>query len=338
MAQNKKLLQTGTSIPYVSGGTQYFDIPRWGVLYDLILRIAFTITTAGGAAPSGAYYQTLARIVRGISVIAGGKDYIISAPGETLAALAYLDNKRVATGMDAALPSATSTAYDYVIYLPIKFSSPYAMRPDDTGLNMGTPRIGGVGAQMKITWAQDDCSELFGTPAGAAISDVDCTVMGVYETDPEPTFADGKGARKWLTRTIDQTVVSVSASNTKLPITVDERTGLFVRSLLFETLADSVASDAIFANGEMALKIGGDGFGNMPMGFIKDAMARKTGVAPQTGVYQFDYTLFGSNQTIINTGGNLPANLIAYFDTTKTGTTCQIVMTREGIRPLQAAA
>src|SRR3546814_7198046 len=67
-----------------------------------------------------------------------------------ISALAYLNYKRLPTGMSAALPSATSTAYNYVIYLPVTLYLPWAVRPDDTGLNLGSPAIPGEIGRARV--------------------------------------------------------------------------------------------------------------------------------------------------------------------------------------------
>src|SRR3546814_6391321 len=136
-----------------------------------------------------------------------------------ISALAYLNYKRLPTGMSAALPSATSTAYNYVIYLPVTLYRPWAVRPDDTGLNLGSPAIPGVPAQLKIDWATD-AGDFFGTPNSAVLSAVTCEMSGLYESDPLPVFRDGASAGKqryWMTRVMDQKLIDITASNSKFP-------------------------------------------------------------------------------------------------------------------------
>lgn len=332
---NKAFRQMGPSIPFVAGGQSFIDIPRWGVLYEMVLRIAFTITSAGGAAPSGPKAQTLARIIRNLSLTVNGKDNIVNLPGYTLAALAYNNYKRLPVGMSAALPSAVSTAYNYVIYLPITLFLPHAVRPDDTGLNLGSPRIAGVPAQLKIDWATD-VGDFFTTPASATLSNVTCEMSGLYESDPEPVFRDGPSAGKaryWMTRVMDQKLVDLTASNTAFPITIDEKTGIFYRSLTLQTFADSAYSAAVLNNGKIELRSGSDVYGSLNAGHITDVVSRHLGVDAQTGVYWWDFDLFKSAITAINTAG-LPADLVLYLDATKTGTSCQIAVCREGLRNL----
>jgi hypothetical protein len=341
MPQNTKLLQMGGSIQFISAGEQYFDIPRWGVLYQLVLRIAFTITTGGGAAPSGPLYQTLSRVVRNLQIVVNGRDYIYNLPGETIAMKAFRDFGIVPFGTDAALPSATNTAYNYVIYLPVTLYLPRGVRKSDSGLNLGTPRIAGLPAQLKVTWANTNCSDLFGTPAGAVLSNVSCTVAGEYETDPSPTFNDGPDAGKprfWLTRVQAQELVNLPASNTAFSVIIDEGTGVFLKNLQIETLVDNVGADNVLNNGAMSLKAGNLVYGDLTAGMLKAQMQRAIQANPQAGTYDWDFTQFGSLMTMIDTRRSaLPANLILYMDATKQGTTTNLAVTRDGIRNLLAA-
>lgn len=335
---NKSFREMGPDFQYSAGGSTFIDIPRWGVLYEMMLRVGFTITSAGGAAPSVPKFNTLARIIRQATIKVNGKDTIYDLPGSTIAALAYNNYKRLPYGMSAALPSVTSTAYNYVIYLPLTLFLPHAVRPDDTGLNLGAPRIPGVPAQLKINWASADCSDFFGTPAGATLSNVVCEVSGYYESDPEPVFRDGPSAGKpryWLTRVLDQRILDITQSNTAFPVIIDEKTGVFYRSLHIETLADAAGVDTILANGKVELKVGSDVYGSLNAGHIKDQMARFLGVDPQAGVYWWNFDLFKSAITAINTGG-IAADLVMYANVTKQGTSCQIAVTREGLRNLAA--
>ncbi|HEX6960203.1 MAG TPA: hypothetical protein VF194_19640 [Ferrovibrio sp.] len=333
---NKSFREMGPDFQYSAGGSTFIDIPRWGVLYEMMLRLSFRITT-GGTLPAGAKFNTLARIIRGLSLKVNGKDTIVDLPGSSLCALAYNTYKRLPYGMSAALPSATGTAYDYVIYLPVTLYLPHAVRPDDTGLNLGSPRIPGVPAQLKINWAAADCSDFYVTPNGAVLSNVTCEVSGLYESDPEPLFRDGPSAGKprfWMTRVLDQRIVDVTQSNSAYPVIIDEKTGVFYRSLHIETLADDAGVDTVLANGKMELKVGSDVYGSLNAGHLKDYMARFLGVDPQVGVYWWNFDLFRSAITAINTGG-IPADLVLYMNVTKQGAnTCQIAVTREGLRNL----
>lgn len=339
--QNTKLLQMGGNIQYVSAGQQYFDIPRWGVLYQMTLRLAFTLTTAVGAAPSGPKYQTLSRVIRNLQIVVNGRDYIYNLPGESIAMKAFRDFGIVPYGSDAALPSAVSTAYNYVVYLPVTLYLPRGFRKADSGLNLGTPKIAGLPAQMIVTWANSNCSDLFTTPAGCVLSDMSCTVAGEYETDPSPVFNDGPDAGKprfWLTRVQAQELVNLPASNSAFSVIIDEGTGVFLRALQIEALVDDAGSDAVLNNGVIQLKAGNRVYGDLNAGMLKAQMQRAIQANPQTGTYDWDFTQFGSLMTMIDTRRSaLPANLILYMDATKSGTTTNLAVTRDGVRNLLAA-
>lgn len=338
--QNTKLLQMGGNIQYISAGEQYFDIPRWGVLYQMVLRVAFRITS-GGMLPVGPLYQTLSRVIRNLQIVVNGRDYIYNLPGESIAMKAFRDFGIVPYGSDAALPSVINTAYDYVVYLPVTLYLPRGVRKADSGLNTGAPRIAGLPAQLKVTWANSNCSDIYTTPNGAVLSNVNCTVAGEYETDPSPVFNDGPDAGKprfWLTRVQAQELVNLPATNSAFSVIIDEGTGVFLRALQIEALVDNVGADNVLANGTMQLKAGNRVYGDITAGILKEQMQRAAQVNPQTGTYDWVFTQFGSLLTMIDTRrSELPANLILYMDATKQGTTTNLLVTRDGIRNLLAA-
>lgn len=341
MAQNKAIRLNGPAIQFISASSQYFDVPRFGVLYQMLLRIAFTVTT-GGVLPVGPVKNWHAAIIRNLSLIINSKDTPINCPGPVLAEKCFEDFKRLPYGMGQALPSVINTGYNYVIYLPVTLYLPNAKRVDDCGLNLGTPRIAGVPAQVKIDWANTNCADFYATPNGAVLSNVSCEMSGFYETDPDPMFfpeLNTKGEiqkqpRYWMQRVLDYREYEVVANSTKFPITIDERTGTFYRSIHLRTLADGAGSDAIFANGKMELAVGPDSYGQINAGHLKAWAAEMfTPNDPPVGDYMLPFDLFASMGTAINTQ-NLAADLILNAEVVKTGTVCKIGLTREGIRPL----
>lgn len=323
------------NVDFVAGGTKHFDIPRLGVLLELMLRVAFTITSGGSSAPATPNHQWLARIIRQASVKVNGRDTVWSLPGYSIASMAYIERKgRVARGMDAAAPSATSTAYTYEIFLPIRFYLPHAVRADDTGLDLRA-----APATLQLDWTAADCSDLFTTPNSAVISAVTCEVSGLYHQDPPDNFIgpDGKpmGPRTWKVRQLDHRLIDLSATNNKFPIVIDEGTGVFQRSLMIEALAANVGNASMLGNGLMELKVSNVTFQSINARHLLADMEDDLSAAPQVGVYKMDFPLFGSGATMIPTA-NLPANLILYLEATKQSGTNQFAVTREAFRDILA--
>src|SRR5690606_29541344 len=100
---------------YASGGRQTLEIDRDGVLLGLRLRLKFTITNGGTAAVTP-LFQALARLMRRLEVIAGGRDTVWSVQGEDLAARVQYENAARAYGMGdtVVLTESVATNYDII--------------------------------------------------------------------------------------------------------------------------------------------------------------------------------------------------------------------------------
>jgi len=312
------------SLTYASGGRQTLEIDRAGVLTRLWLRARFTITN-GNSAAVGPLYQTLARILRRIEVIAGGRDTVLSITGESLAARVSYEKGIVAYGMDASVILTATTATTYDIVLPLEFFLPNARRPDDCALDLRRVNQ----ATLALTFANSDCSDIYTTPNSAAISAVTIDVEGEY-------LLDAPADAVFLVRSLDQISQDLASSNANFAIQVDRQSGLFIRTLTLETLAANIGNGSIISSTGQGLSLEAGSFVfNKQAGAIIQATNRHNfRLAVVTGFYLMDETFFGQGTTMINTGG-LDADLRLIADATKQSGTNTLVVTRESVRPLK---
>jgi hypothetical protein len=308
-------------ITFASGARVPFNINRYGVLHELLLKAQFTITN-GGSSAVGPKAQTLARLFRKIEVAIMGRDIIWNMSGASVASMIYREQGRVAKGMDATVVLTNGAATTYEIFLPLRFCLPprWAHRPDDTALDFRR----GIDASLNVEFATTDCSDFYTTPNGAALSAVTVEVSSLREFEVP-------AERLYRVRTMDQIITGLPASNSALQIPIDKGSGVNVRSLMIETLADDVLVSTILGNGLVDLSTG-----QVPIDKIKakHLFARNEddlGVAGQTGVYHLDKTLFGSGYTMVPTLG-LRSDLVLKLDATKVSGTNNILVTREGFR------
>lgn len=314
-------------VDFVSGGRKTLNLPRLGVLHQLMIRAAFRITN-GGTGPSGLRAQTLARLFRRVEVAIQGRDYIWNLSGERLAALAFHDLGMVAMGMDATVVTTNSAATDYEIMLPLIFTFPprYAYMVEDSAIDMRS----GLEVNLNLEFATADCSDFFNTPNSAALSNVAVEVSGLYE--------DAVGVeKKYGLRTIDEIQVGLPATNTALQVTVDKGSGVMMRSLLLSTLVDNQYSDAIIDNRLIELLYGQKPITRNKGKHFKAINRHDKGIASPTGLYHIDQTLHGMSKSIIPTGG-ANADFVLKLDATKQSGTNEIIVLRDGFRALQIAA
>ena len=86
------------TIDYVAGQKKTIDIPRDGVITQINIRFQYTHDNAA-AGPAGPFFQTLARLVRRVDVVIGGRDTVVSQSGEMLSARAQCEFGTPADGM-----------------------------------------------------------------------------------------------------------------------------------------------------------------------------------------------------------------------------------------------
>ncbi|WP_341894305.1 hypothetical protein [Ferrovibrio terrae] len=323
----KQLAHLG-EITYASGARVPFNIPRLGVLFMLMLRLKFTITN-GGTAAAAPFHQTLARIIKKLELTVNGRDTIVNLSGFSLASLAFLDNGIIGKGMGSTVVLTGSAATQYTVHLPLWLACPRGIRPDDTGLDFRK----GIEAVLNVEFANSDCSDIYGTPNSAAISGVTCEISALSELDP-PALADGK-PQSYAVRTLDQIVTELTASNSALQIPLDKGSGVFIRSVMMETLAADVAVDTILANGMVELGVGNVVIDKVKAEAIKNVNYIDGRATEQTGVYQLFKPIFGSGQTMVPTKG-LTSDLVLKLDATKVSGVNKIITTREGFRDLIA--
>lgn len=315
------------SMIYATGGRATLDLQTGDVLAELQFRLRYTITN-GGSNAVAPLKQTLARLIRRIEVIVAGRDTVVSISGATLAAMQAYFSRIVPYGMDASvvLTSAAATAYDVVLTLP--FTLQHAVRPDDTALDLR----GVSQATVAITWGPSDCSDIYGTPNSAAVSLVTCDVEGRY-VPYAGVNAQGQ-MTPYLVRSFDQADYDISATSNAFGVIVDNRTGLFLRSIFVETEIAKVGADNVL--NALQLASGQIVFRQSDAPQIKAENRRIFGFAPTAGDYFLFQPWLMQGTTMINTR-DLPAELRIVADVTKQSGVNTLRVTREAVRPLQLA-
>ncbi|ARJ65478.1 hypothetical protein WV31_07340 [Magnetospirillum sp. ME-1] len=321
-------------IRFTAGGRESLELDKNGVLLRLFLRLRYTVTN-GATGPVGPLFQTLARLINRVEILAGGRDMVQSVPGYFLAERAFLENKGIpALGMGATVVTTNSAVTSYDICLPVDFTLPLGRREDDCALD--TSSLSQL--SVIVTWGKTDASDLFTTPNSAAISNVSLDVEGHYIANPMRAAngqpVSGRTGKPYLVRQLDYTEVDISASNTAFATILDSRTGLLVTSFLMVQLADNVGSDAVVNS--LRMEAASFVYALQDAQFIRAANVRDlelVGGANHTGVLYLDPRLDGSVINAINTA-ELQGDLKAIMDVTKTGTNCKLAIQREAIRPL----
>ena len=313
------------SIIYTNGGRATLDLQTGDVLSELQFRLRYTITN-GGVAAVAPLKQTLARLIRRLEVIIAGRDTVVSIGGATLAAMQAYYTGIVPYGMDAAVPlgNGVVTAFDTVLTLP--FTLQHAVRPDDAALDLR----GVSQATIAVTWGPSDCSDIFGTPNGAAVSLVTCDVEGRYIPNAG-LGADGKPL-PYLVRTLDTADYDIPATSNAFGVVADIRTGLYIRNLFIETEVAKVGADNVLNS--LQLVSGQTVFRQSDAVQIKAENRRLFKFAPTAGDYMFFQPWLMQGTTMINMR-DLPADLRFVADVTKQAGTNTFRVTREAVRPLQ---
>jgi hypothetical protein len=309
------------SITYAAGQKKTLDIPRDGPALQYNIRVRYTITN-GGSAAVAPFFQTLARLIRRVDVVIGGRDTVVSQSGEMLAARAVMEHGAVPDGMadTVVLTGSAATAYDVTI--PIPRFLPRSRTPFECADNL--PLVSQ--ATMEITWGDHD--DIYGTPNSAAISLVTC--------DVEVEYLDGvdRGAQ-FMVRQLSEISETVAATNSAEAITVDGQTGLRVRSLAIASLVDNVGSNTPMASGKIKIQAASFVHTDRQAAAIQSSNKTRHGVeTPIAGFYFLPFTFAGDSGMAINTHPSvLPADLKAIFDYTVGSGTHRLILGVESIRP-----
>jgi hypothetical protein len=328
---------------YTVNSRQTIQVDRDGVLSEIRLRLAYTVTLANTADNVGATAYALASLIRRLEIIVNGQDTVWSVTGRTLAMRQTLEQRARPLGMDATVVLTKNVATNYEIELRIPCYLPLAQRMDDCSLDLRGTNISQC--ILAITWG--DGSDMFQQLNSATtISNVVCTLEGHYlvNLDAKKTF---------LVRAMDEVIQPVTATNAALQVLMDRGQDIFYRS--FFTLATSdlgvaaagggssglVATNAILegANQNVQVLAGAQVYVNREAKQVRGEQMgdpfNLTLVDQQTGVYPIWLPYLGSSQTLINTG-ILTADLYLKYGVTLTNTNNQLLISREAMRPLRA--
>ncbi|MGE5503313.1 MAG: hypothetical protein ACM31L_02715 [Actinomycetota bacterium] len=317
------------TIPYTAGGRASIELDRDGVLLQLRLRLKYTITNGGSAAPTGLKFLFPFRLMRRIEVIVGGRDTVWSISGEQLAAKVWYENQVAPYGNITAVTAGAGSTTSVDLVLPLDFTLPLGVRPDDTGLD--TRGIGQLACY--VTWASG-ASDLFGTTNSATISNVTCSLEGKY-------MLNIPNNRVYLVRALDTMSRQLTGTASNWDMTLDRGTGLVYRSFTTFTTVDDVGVSDILDPGSIRVEAGSFIFVNQDAVQIKaeNAVELNLGSTILTGVYHLPLTAFGQLVNGINTGP-LDADLKVIFDPatlSATSGTNMINVLREAVRPLKLA-
>lgn len=309
------------TVQYNANQRNSLELDKDGVLLDAHIRAQFTVTN-GATGPTGANFQTLARLINRVEVIVGGRDTVQSIPGHLLAARATVERGIVPYGMDATVVATSGAVTSYDIILPLDFTQPLARRPEDTGLDLR-----GIGqAAVNITWGSG--SDLHATNPGV-VSAVTCTVEGRYLLNPNPE-------RSILVRALDYQEETISASNTAMSVTLDSRTGQLFTSFLMVATDGGAGDDDVLNS--VRIEAGPFVYMNRDAEMIKASMRELYQFAPQTGVYYLDPRVEGSLLNGIDTSpGAIVGDLKAIMDVTVGSGTTKLFIQKESVRPLKLA-
>ncbi len=321
------------SINYISGGRESLELDKNGVLMRLNLRLRFTVTNSA-TAPVTPLFQALARLINRVDIMAGGRDTVQSIPGYMLAARAAYEQIGIPVrGMGAAVVTTASAVTNYDVTLPVDFMMPLGQRQDDTALDTtGLTQLSCI-----VTWGKNDASDLFATPNGAAISNVQLDVEGEYIVNPQRSSTgmavSSKTGKPYLVRAFDYQEIDISASNTAFSTILDSRSGLVVTSFLFVALADSQGNDSIINS--MQIDAASFNFLNRDAEEIRAENQRRLRLVngPTPGMLYVDPRVGGSILNAISTG-DLAGDLKATLNVTTQGTVCKLAIQREAVRPL----
>lgn len=307
------------TLTFEAGARKSLEIDRDGVLVQINARFRFTITN-GGSAAVAPLFQTLATLIKRIEINVAGRDTTMSISGPEVAARAHYEFGSVQKGMGdtVVLTGSAVTAYDVV--LPIPFYLPRGVNVEDTALDLR--RIG----QATIAVTFGSIGDFYGTPNAAAIS------LTTLEFEAE-YIKDVPDDRIFLVRSFDQIEENMPATTSNFSIPIDKGTGVFLRTLMVQSLADGVGVNTIINS--MRLEAGDLVFANRDGASVQaDNMRRFNQASAIPGVYYLTTVPFGKGTRMINTGG-LKSDLRLVLDTTKVSGVNTIKVSREIVRTLK---
>jgi hypothetical protein len=306
-------------IPYQAGTTQMLRLDADGLLAALRLRLRFRVTN-GASAAVGARAFALAAILRRVELLVNSARTLISTSGVHLVARSQLETGVRPFGMDATVVLTGSAVTDYDVVIPVMLSLPRSVAPWDTGLDMRRVQQ----AVLQVAWG--DASDIYVTPNGAVVSNVQLDVEGLFKHN-----ANGAGI---MARELVQIAQDVSATNADLGVMLD-RGPYFLRSLNILTVSDGLLINTMLDNGNIAVRSGSFPFVDRQGASVRGDQSAVYGMALAervNGVYRVEFSLFGENATNINAAA-LSADLFARFNVTRIGTVDQLLI---GIERLAA--
>jgi len=311
------------TLDFATGQKKSIDIPRDGVAVQYNIRVQYTCTN-GATGPTTPHFQTLARLLRRVDVVLGGRDTVVSQSGESLAARAQYEWGTPADGMADTVVLTNSAATVYDVTIPIPRFLPRSMRP----LMCADDLRAITQATLEITWGTSDAANLFGTTNSAAISAVTCWVEVEYLIDmPAPAEA------AFAVRQLSEIVQDYSAANDNLSVTIDGQTGLAVRTIAFAALDNLVGSNSLVNSWK--LQAGTDIFHQRKAPALQAKNKIEFGQESLiTGYYFQPLTFAGDPGMSINTDPRvIPADLKAVFDVSTGSGAEKLVISVESIRP-----
>lgn len=308
------------SIDFASNTKKTLPIDVGDVLLELVMRVQYTITN-GATAQTTPLFQALARLVKRVEVVVGGRDTVISVSGAMLAARAEYERALSLYGMDQSINVANdgSTVVDIVI--PISFFLPRSRRPDDTALDLR-----GINqAQLAVTWGS--ISDIFGTVNTASVGSVTCTVEAEYHAQAEV-------GKAYMVRSLEEDEHEVNATTPNMRMKLVRGAGLLMRSAFLVALDDDEGDNGVI--NALSLKAGSstfyEGDGAILQARNKHWYSPANGVI--AGCYALDTSVFGEGTDFINTGA-LGSDLEVVADVTKGAGTHKVIVAREYVRGLQ---
>ena len=309
-------------IPYVAGGRQTVELDRDGAILKAVLDLSYTVTN-GATDPATPLHNWPARLIRRVEVIVGGRDTIWSVSGEELAERLLLEHQGILPGISQSVTSGNAATTAVRLYLPLEFTLPGGRRIDDTGLD--TRGVGTI--TLSITWATST-ADLFTTPNSAAISGVTLNLETIHLRNLRPD-------QVFLVRALDSVERAVTGSTDNFDLTMDRGTGLVYRSFMLRTLNDNVAANTVLDSGVLRLECGAYVFQNRT-GYVIRAENQFDQVlqSMRTGSYFIDLLLDGQLSNGINTAA-LDSDLKFMLGVTKSAGVCNVVCSREAVRPLK---
>lgn len=306
-------------ITYQAGTKQQLRLDQDGVLLETRLRLRYTVTNGGSAAVLPRPFA-LARLIKRLEMTANGSDTFINQDGAHLVARAQIERGCRLFGMDATVVLTASTATTYEIVIPIQHTLPRAVRPDDAGVDMRALNQ----CILSIDWG--DANDIYGTPNGATISNVTCSIEGTFYGFP------GKDDR-YLVRDLNMQIQDVAATNSDLG-TIQDRGDFYYRSFNILAVSDNVLVNTLLTSGAIRLVSGSYVFADRSG---PDLLADQAGeynlplAERMTGVYRLELPTTGQGTTMIR-AKDLSADLYLRFNVAKVGTTDQLLISRETLR------